>query len=881
MKRIVTLLLVLGLFAVLPPAAARSGEVSGNGYRLILMDYDPDGLNSVLDNVTQVVLPAPPGRAGSACAGWATAQNGPVVYQPGDTITLTANLTLYTVWGVPITVTFDANGGTGTMAPATIAAGYASPLPDCAFERAGYFFAGWADSPKGEAVYPDGGPVTAEADQTLYAVWEEVYNGFTFFIHANGHYALIKRYYGKAESVPIPAEWNGYAVKEILAGAFSGNRTLKSVTIPDSVTSIGESAFAGCTSLAGVVLPDSVAYIDGSAFANCTSLASIAIPDSVTSIWDSAFANCTSLASVTIPGSVEYIGLSAFAGCTALASVTIPDSVTEIRESAFAGCTGLAGIAIPGSVEYIGPSAFAGCTSLAGVTIPDSVMTIRESAFAGCTSLAGVVLPDSVTSIGNNAFSGCTSLAGVVLPDSVTSIGTRAFANCARLADVYYGGTEAQWAAMYRHSDWNAGCPAGQVIHCYGSGVIGSGTTALENARYEVTENVTLSARATVAGHVHLVLGAGTTLTAPQGINVAAGSTLTISGAGTLAATGGTGCAGIGGDSGQSAGTIIINGGTVIATGSVWGAGIGGGRNGSGGVITINGGQVTAQCYDPNNAEVGLAAGIGGGDTGSGGRITINGGTVYARGNRGSAGIGGGGYGSGGTITITGGYVTAVGSAYPGARSGAGIGAGRSQNSATSGDSGHITITGGTVIAIPGSNAQAIGVSSEVAGNDAGTLKLGDMTVWAGETADSPAAAAHRVAVCRGGWVKIEPCIHSYGASGEPGTLACAWCGKTTPLVFGTPDFTLPGDLGSIGDEAFMGTAMQAVYIPDGCTSIGSRAFAGCAGLTRIRIPDSVISIADDAFSGSGTVYVFGGQDSYAEWYCEGKEECVFVVEGE
>ena len=205
--------------------------------------------------------------------------------------------------------------------------------------------------------------------------------------------------------------------------------SLQSVTIPDSVTSIGDSAFSCCSSLQSVTIPDSVTSIGGRAFGECSSLQSVTIPDSVTS-W------CTSLQSVTIPDSVTSIDESAFSWCTSLQSVTIPDSVTSIDESAFSWCTSLQSVIIPDSVTSIGDRAFWGCTSLQSVIIPDSVTSIGNKAFSDCKSLQSVTIPDSVTSISDSAFSGCSSLQSVTIPDSVTSIGRRAFSKCSSLQSV-------------------------------------------------------------------------------------------------------------------------------------------------------------------------------------------------------------------------------------------------------------------------------------------------------------------------------------------------------------------------------------------------------------------------------------------------------------
>jgi len=139
-----------------------------------------------------------------------------------------------------------------------------------------------------------------------------------------------------------------------------GCETLVSVTIPDSVTSIGNYAFAGCTSLTGITIPNSVTSIEMSAFAGCTSLASVTIGNSVTSIGYGAFSNCASLASVTIGNSVTGIGQWAFAGCASLASVTIPASVTRIGSSAFRNCTSLASVTFAGTITHIEYEAFGG-----------------------------------------------------------------------------------------------------------------------------------------------------------------------------------------------------------------------------------------------------------------------------------------------------------------------------------------------------------------------------------------------------------------------------------------------------------------------------------------------------------------------------------------
>jgi len=157
----------------------------------------------------------------------------------------------------------------------------------------------------------------------------------------------------------------------------------------------------------------------------------VTIPDSVTEIGESAFRDCTGLADMTIPDSVTVIGTDAFCGCIGLAEVAIPGNVTEIGSGAFSYCNGLTEVTIPDSVTEIGPETFCGCIGLTGVTIPDSITKIGTEAFSGCTELTDVTIPDSVTEIGAEAFNGCCSLVNVTLGNSVTKIDFGAFTYCA------------------------------------------------------------------------------------------------------------------------------------------------------------------------------------------------------------------------------------------------------------------------------------------------------------------------------------------------------------------------------------------------------------------------------------------------------------------
>ena len=162
--------------------------------------------------------------------------------------------------------------------------------------------------------------------------------------------------------------------------------------------------------MTSVTIPNSVTSIGNVAFLNCSSLTSVTIPNSVTSIGERTFQYCSSLTSVTIPNSVTSIGYEAFYGCSGLTSVTIGNSVTSIGSEAFYGCSGLTSVTIGNSVTSIGWYAFSGCTSLTSVTIGNSVTSIGRYAFEGCSSLTSVILGTSVKVIEEYAFGGCTAI---------------------------------------------------------------------------------------------------------------------------------------------------------------------------------------------------------------------------------------------------------------------------------------------------------------------------------------------------------------------------------------------------------------------------------------------------------------------------------------
>ena len=252
----------------------------------------------------------------------------------------------------------------------------------------------------------------------------------------------------------------GNTVETIPNYAFAGCSGLTSVTIGNSVTTIGY-AFSGCSGLTTVYW--NAVNANSSPFGSCTNLTTVVFGNTVETIPNYAFSGCSGLTSVTIGNSVTTIGIRAFYGCSGLISLTIGNSVTTIESDAFYGCSGLTGsLTIPNSVTTIRSEAFYGCSGLTSVTIGNSVTTIvgafREcsglttvywnavnanngssSPFGSCTNLTTVVFGNTVETIPNYAFSGRSGLTSVTIGNSVTTIGIRAFYGCSGLISLTIG----------------------------------------------------------------------------------------------------------------------------------------------------------------------------------------------------------------------------------------------------------------------------------------------------------------------------------------------------------------------------------------------------------------------------------------------------------
>ena len=224
------------------------------------------------------------------------------------------------------------------------------------------------------------------------------------------------------------------------------------ITVPTKldgrkVTGLGESSFSGiyssdhqkdstllsfCNQIQSVTIPESVTSIGKSAFEHCSKLDSLTIKGVATSIGAYAFASCTSLTSLSLVGNFQTIGEQAFAYC-GMTSLTTDADITSIGEYAFSHCTSLTSLSLTGSVQTIGYQAFACCTSLTSLSLTGDIQKIGDYAFGYCSSLYTATLSKNLTSIGEYAFACCSELESITIPENVKTINPKTFADCSKL----------------------------------------------------------------------------------------------------------------------------------------------------------------------------------------------------------------------------------------------------------------------------------------------------------------------------------------------------------------------------------------------------------------------------------------------------------------
>ncbi|MEG2774526.1 MAG: leucine-rich repeat protein [Acetivibrio sp.] len=257
---------------------------------------------------------------------------------------------------------------------------------------------------------------------------------------------VITKYTGGEPKVVIPSKLGGKKVAKIGSDSFSENALIETVIFPKTISILDFSAFKDCENLQSVELNHGLNEIQGCAFYNCDALMQITIPDSVTYLGNGTydrgiFESCDNLTMVTIGKNVEAISNSCFEECAKLQSVIIKEGVEKIEYEAFAGCVSLSAIEIPSTVKSLNNSCFINCTSLQNVKLNMGLEEIQRGAFYNCDALMQITIPDSVTYLGNGTydrgiFESCDNLTMVTIGKNVEAISNSCFEECAKLQSV-------------------------------------------------------------------------------------------------------------------------------------------------------------------------------------------------------------------------------------------------------------------------------------------------------------------------------------------------------------------------------------------------------------------------------------------------------------
>ena len=199
-----------------------------------------------------------------------------------------------------------------------------------------------------------------------------------------------------------------------------------------TVTRIAESAFSACPELLAVSIPSSVTYVGNKAFANCTWLDSVAWHPvrmySTSYAYNTCpFYNDKKITKFTFGPTVQRIPAYLCYDLDGITELHFPAGLQFIANYAFNHMDGIKAVTIPDGVNSMGTGPFSSCYNLASINIPSSLEAIPDEFCNGCSALTQIDIPSTVTSIGKNAFYG-TSLSSVVIPESVSSVGEKAFA---------------------------------------------------------------------------------------------------------------------------------------------------------------------------------------------------------------------------------------------------------------------------------------------------------------------------------------------------------------------------------------------------------------------------------------------------------------------
>ena len=352
-----------------------------------------------------VYEPIAPTKTGYSFAGWYADSSFNTKFNFNTK--LTSNVSIYAKWIIN-TYNINYNLNFGTWNGSSPFKTYT--INDCEKTlpspvRTGYIFEGWKNA---SGDYISKLPTSSYLDDlSLTASWVEGTEGLTFITrHSGTAYVFVTGYIGNSANVVIPTTYRGVPVECINASAFKNQTQLISISLPDSLTSIGDYAFYGCTGLTSVTIGSGVTSIGSSAFASCSSLESITIP------FVGAKAGVTSSNTYQYPFGYIF-GTSRYNGGVATEQYYYGSSTSSTTSTTYYIPSSLKSVTVTGGNILYG--AFYNCTGLTSVTIGKGVTSIGDSAFRDC-GLTSITIPDSVTSIGGSAFSSCSSLESITIP---------------------------------------------------------------------------------------------------------------------------------------------------------------------------------------------------------------------------------------------------------------------------------------------------------------------------------------------------------------------------------------------------------------------------------------------------------------------------------
>ena len=291
-------------------------------------------------------------------------------------------------------------------------------------------------------------------DYNLIAKWNEIQSLEFELSDDETYYIVIGIGNITSTNIQIPSTYKGLPVKKIKSTAFNGNKSITSITIPNSIENIEASAFYNCINLTNVYFEENskLTVFEAYLFNGCTSLENIKIPEGVTTIKKAVFMDCKNLIYVELPqslnkftydynGSISTTGSNTFIYCTNLEKVYYRGTIEDWCNISFDGI-------------YANPMYYAKnfyiyeneeFKEVTEIEVPNTITQIGKYQFCGFDNLTSVKLSYNTTRIETGAFEDCINLESIEFTKAITNIGGSAFSDCSKLDNVYYVGTIEDW----------------------------------------------------------------------------------------------------------------------------------------------------------------------------------------------------------------------------------------------------------------------------------------------------------------------------------------------------------------------------------------------------------------------------------------------------